>query len=67
MRTLVVTVANEPFMPLLRGLVESLRQWQPAPFTDLACAQLCTVDGAASGGPAARAAQLAVPPGPAGL
>lgn len=37
MRTLVVTAANEAFMPLLRGLIESLHQWEPRPFTDLAC------------------------------
>lgn len=40
MRTLVVTGANEGFMPLLRGLIESLDQWEPRPFTDLACFDL---------------------------
>jgi hypothetical protein len=37
MRTLVVTAADEAFAPLLRGLVASLHQWDPRPFTDLAC------------------------------
>lgn len=37
MRTLVATAADEAYLPLLRGLIASLRQWQPAPFTDLAC------------------------------
>lgn len=37
MRTLIVTAGDEGFMPLLRGLVESLQQWEPRPFTDLAC------------------------------
>jgi hypothetical protein len=40
MRTLLVTAANEAFMPLLRGLVGSLQQWEPRPFTDLACFDL---------------------------
>ena len=40
MRTLVVTAVNEAFMPLLRGLVDSLRQWEPRPFNDLACFDL---------------------------
>lgn len=40
MRTLVVTAANESFMPLLRGLIESLQQWEPRPFNDLACFDL---------------------------
>jgi lipopolysaccharide biosynthesis glycosyltransferase len=40
MRTLIVTAANDAFMPLLRGLVESLHQWEPRPFTDLACLDL---------------------------
>jgi len=40
MRTLVVTAADEAFMPLLRGLVESLQQWEPRPFNDLACFDL---------------------------
>lgn len=37
MRTLVVTAANEAYAPLLRGLIGSLQQWRPRPFTDLAC------------------------------
>jgi lipopolysaccharide biosynthesis glycosyltransferase len=37
MRTLIVTAANEAFMPLLRGLIKSLQQWQPRPYTSLAC------------------------------
>lgn len=37
MRTLIVTAANEAFMPLLRGLIKSLQQWQPRPFSGLAC------------------------------
>lgn len=37
MRTLVVTAADEGFATLLRSLVESLDQWQPRPFDDLAC------------------------------
>ncbi len=37
MRTLIVTAANAAFMPLLRGLVMSLRQWDPQPYTALAC------------------------------
>ncbi len=40
LRTLVVTAANEAFAPLLRGLVDSLHQWQPRPFTALACFDL---------------------------
>lgn len=36
MRTLVVSAANEAFMPLLRGLVASLLQWDDRPFSDLA-------------------------------
>jgi lipopolysaccharide biosynthesis glycosyltransferase len=40
MRTLVVTGADEAFMPLLRGLVKSLQQWEPRPFTALACLDL---------------------------
>jgi hypothetical protein len=40
MRTLVVTAANETLAPLLRGLIESMNQWQPRPFTDLACFDL---------------------------
>jgi hypothetical protein len=40
MRLLVVTAADDGFMPLLRGLVESLQQWTPRPFTDLACFDL---------------------------
>lgn len=39
-RTLVVTAANEAFVPLLRGLVKSLYQWKSQPFTDLACFDL---------------------------
>lgn len=45
MRTLVVTAANEAFMPLLRGLVESLQQWEPRPFNDLACFDLGLASG----------------------
>ena len=37
MRTLIVTAANEAFMPPLRDLVKSLQQWEPRPFTALAC------------------------------
>ena len=37
MRTLIVTGADEGFMPLLRGLIKSLHQWEPPPFTALAC------------------------------
>lgn len=40
MRVLVVTAANEAFMPLLRGLIESLQQWTPRPFDHLACFDL---------------------------
>jgi lipopolysaccharide biosynthesis glycosyltransferase len=40
MRTLIVTAANEVFMTQLRGLIASLRQWEPRPFTDLACFDL---------------------------
>jgi lipopolysaccharide biosynthesis glycosyltransferase len=40
MRSLVVTAGDEQFMPLLRGLIESLHQWEPRPFTDLACFDL---------------------------
>lgn len=40
MRTLLVTAANEAYAPLLRGLVQSLQQWEPHPFTDLACFDL---------------------------
>ena len=40
MRTLVVTAANEALAPLLRGLIESIGQWEPRPFTDLACFDL---------------------------
>lgn len=40
MRTLIVTAANEAFMPLLRGLIHSLAQWQPQPFTAIACFDL---------------------------
>jgi lipopolysaccharide biosynthesis glycosyltransferase len=36
LRTPVVTAANEAFMPLLRGLVASLLQWNQKPFSDLA-------------------------------
>jgi lipopolysaccharide biosynthesis glycosyltransferase len=36
-RTLIVTAANEAFMPLLRGLVKSLIRLEPRPFTALAC------------------------------
>jgi hypothetical protein len=37
MRTLICTAANETFAALLRGLVLSLQQWQPRPYTSLAC------------------------------
>jgi len=40
MHILVVTAANEAFAPLVRGLIESLHQWDPKPFTDLACFDL---------------------------
>jgi hypothetical protein len=40
LRTLIVTAADEAFVPLLRGLVESLQQWTPRPYTDLACLDL---------------------------
>jgi len=40
MRILFVTAANESFAPLLRGLVHSLQQWQPLPYTALACFDL---------------------------
>lgn len=43
-RTLVVTAADEAYMPLLRGLVESLHQWKPRPFTDFACFDLGFAD-----------------------
>lgn len=36
MRTLFVTSSDEAYAPLLRGLVLSLQQWQPQPYTDLA-------------------------------
>lgn len=37
MRTLICTAADEAFAPLLRGLVLSLRQWEPRPYTSVAC------------------------------
>ncbi len=37
MRTLVVTASDESFAKMLRDLVQSLRQYRPQPFTDLAC------------------------------
>jgi lipopolysaccharide biosynthesis glycosyltransferase len=37
MRTLVVTAANDAFMPLLRGLVKSLQRCDPRPFTAIGC------------------------------
>lgn len=40
LRTLVVTAANDAFVPLLRGLVESLQQWTPRPCADIACLDL---------------------------
>lgn len=40
MRTLVVTGADDAYLPLLRGLLGSLRQWAPQPFTALACLDL---------------------------
>jgi lipopolysaccharide biosynthesis glycosyltransferase len=36
MRILFVTAADEAYAPLLRGMVCSLQQWQPHPYTDLA-------------------------------
>ena len=36
MRTLFVTAADESYVPLLRGLVLSLQQWQPSPYTAFA-------------------------------
>jgi hypothetical protein len=39
-RTLVVTAADETYLPLLRGLLGSLRQWSPPPFAALACFDL---------------------------
>lgn len=40
MRTLVVTAADETFMPLLRGLIGSLQQWKPPSFSAIACFDL---------------------------
>ncbi|MBI5276126.1 MAG: hypothetical protein HY854_06650 [Burkholderiales bacterium] len=40
MRTLIVTGADEAFSALLRGLLRSLQQWQPQPYTDLAVLDL---------------------------
>jgi len=40
MRTLLVTTANEAYVPLLRGLVGSLQQLNPLPYTALACFDL---------------------------
>jgi hypothetical protein len=40
MRILVVTSADEAFMPLLSGLVGSLQQWKTRAFDDLACFDL---------------------------
>jgi hypothetical protein len=40
MRILFVTAADESFSPLLRGLVQSLQQWQPLPYTALGCFDL---------------------------
>jgi lipopolysaccharide biosynthesis glycosyltransferase len=39
-RVLFVTAAGESYVPLLRGLVESLQQWHPLPYTSLACFDL---------------------------
>lgn len=36
MRILIVTAANESYASLLRGLIRSLQQWQPYPYTALA-------------------------------
>lgn len=36
MRILIVTAASESYASLLRGLVRSLQQWQPQPYTALA-------------------------------
>lgn len=35
MRKLIVTAANEDFVPLLRDLLDSLEQWKPRPFDDI--------------------------------
>lgn len=40
MKALVITAADETFAGLLRGLVESLHQWKPQPYTALACLDL---------------------------
>lgn len=40
MRTLVVTAADEAFFPLLDDLLRSLQQWEPSPYTDIACFDL---------------------------
>lgn len=39
-RTLAVTAADEAFVPLLEGLLGSLRQWESTPIDDLACFDL---------------------------
>lgn len=39
-RILFVTAATESYAPLLRGLVQSLQQWRPLPYTALACFDL---------------------------
>lgn len=40
MRTLIVTGADETFLPLLRGLLGSLQQWRAAPANAIACFDL---------------------------
>ncbi len=37
MRMLIVTAANEVYLPLLQGLVLSLQQWSTPPYSALAC------------------------------
>lgn len=39
-RVLFVTAATESYASLLRGLVQSLQQWHPLPYTALACFDL---------------------------
>lgn len=40
MKVLIVTAANDRFFPLLQGLVQSLLQWNPAPYAAIACFDL---------------------------
>jgi hypothetical protein len=40
MRTLLITASDEAYAPLLRGLVESLQQISPRPYSALACFDL---------------------------